>query len=94
MTDDELKAMLWPAESVLTGFDKLILPDFFGTLARHGNRIYLKKIRKSFPVGTRLRMCDSKGFFALGEVRDYDEGPAVKPIKAFWTDETQEGLKK
>ena len=94
MTDEELISLLRPAESVLTGCEKLTLPDFFGSLARHGNRIYLKKIRKSYPVGTRLRLCDSKGFFALGEVREYDDGTAVKPIKAFWTEKTQDGAAK
>ena len=94
MGDDELVSLLHPTETALTGFERLVMPDFFGGLARHGNRIYLKKLRKNYPVGTRLRMCDSKGFFALGEVRQYDEGLAVKPVKAFWTEETQEGMRK
>ena len=35
------------------------------------------------PVGTRLRISDRDGFFAIGEVRRYDEGTAIKPIKRF-----------
>ena len=94
MSDDELKALLRPVESVLTGIPELTLPDFFGGLARHGNEIYLKKIRKDIPLGTRVRMKDSSGFFALGEVREFENGPAVKPVKAFWTGETQNGKPK
>ena len=34
-------------------------------------------------VGTRYKLYGSNGFFALGEVRDFESGRAVKPIKQF-----------
>jgi hypothetical protein len=36
----------------------------------------------SYPAGQRLRLYDDS-FFSLGEVREYDDGLAVKPIKKF-----------
>jgi hypothetical protein len=30
-----------------------------------------------------VRLADEKGFFALGEVREYEDGKAIKPIRQF-----------
>ena len=94
MSDDDLIGLVKPVESALHNIPDLIIPDFFCSLARHGNEIYLKKIRKNIPEGTRVKMKDSSGFFALGEVRKFEKGLAVKPIKAFWTDMTQDGVRR
>ncbi|MGI6742633.1 MAG: tRNA pseudouridine(55) synthase TruB [Eubacteriales bacterium] len=95
MTDEELKAKLKPVERVFDDLENIILPDFFGSLARHGNSIYLKKLsrykNRGFAVGDRVRMSDKNGFFALGELRMRDNELVIKPIKAFWTSETQDG---
>ena len=45
-------------------------------------QIALKKIGLDLPVGQRVRLYDS-GFFSLGEVREYPDGAAIKPIKKF-----------
>ena len=45
--------------------------------------IYIKKIGVSLPLGERVTLYDEKGFFALGEVREFDAGLAIKPIKQF-----------
>ena len=45
--------------------------------------IYLKKIGQALPVGERVTLHDELGFFALGEVREFDSGLAIKPIKQF-----------
>jgi len=34
-------------------------------------------------VGTVLRICDVNGFFAVGEVKEFDSGLAIKPIRQF-----------
>ena len=59
------------------------LSEFFARLARAGQEIYLSKIHLEFPVGELLRLYDSEGFFAVGEVRDFEGGVAIKPIRQF-----------
>ncbi len=84
MEMDERMERLRPVEELFSDLDAVNLPDFYRTLCRNGCEIYLKKIGASFPVGTRLRLCDSHGgFFALGEVGEYEDGIAVKAIKIF-----------
>ena len=77
-------SLLRPVEELFSDLDTIHLPDFYRTLCRNGCEIYLKKLGVSFPVGSRLRLCDSQGvFFALGEVSEYEGGIAVKAIKIF-----------
>ena len=92
VTLEELEAMdmdgrlerLRPVEELFSDLEAVNLPDFYRTLCRNGCEIYLKKLGVSFPVGARLRLCDSRGvFFALGEVGEYEDGIAVKAIKIF-----------
>ena len=59
------------------------LEPFFARLARAGQEIYLKKIGASIPEGELVRLTDSEGFFALGEVRSFEAGLAIKPIRQF-----------
>ena len=61
----------------------LKLSDFYAKLSRNGCEIYQKKIGADFPLGTMLRVCDKNGFYAIGEVREYPEGSAVKLLKRF-----------
>mgnify|MGYP003312437343 CR=1 FL=1 len=71
------------------GYDKAYLwtdkaPAFYEKICRSGCEIYQSKIKTNYSFGTRVRLCNSKGeFFALGEVRDYENGSAVKAIKTF-----------
>ena len=82
---DERLALLRPVEEIFNELDAVRLPSFYEKLFRSGCEIYLKKAKlPEYPVGTRLRVLDSKGgFFALGEVREYENGLAVKSIKLF-----------
>jgi hypothetical protein len=57
--------------------------DFFARLAHSGLEIYLKKIDLDLAEGTRVRLLDKNGFFAVGEVRAFDDGLAIKPIRQF-----------
>jgi tRNA pseudouridine55 synthase len=82
MSSEEREALLLPTESLFVSCPILTLPPFFARLAQAGNEIYLKKVGVSYPVGQRLRLYDDS-FFSLGEVREYDDGLAVKPIKKF-----------
>ena len=83
MTDAERMAALIPVENVFADAPAVHLPPFFARLARSGQQIYQKKIGTSYPLGQKIRMRDERGFFALGEVREYEEGVAIKPIKMF-----------
>lgn len=83
MSEEERMAVLIPVEKVFADAPSVHLPPFFARLARSGLEIYQKKIGTSYPLGTKLRMKDDAGFFALGEVREYEEGVAIKPIKMF-----------
>ena len=91
-TPDELENMdmearlarLRPVEGLFEDLDIVRLPQFYRTLCRNGCEIYQKKIGCDYPVGTRVRLCDDQGgFFALGEVGEFESGTAIKAIKIF-----------
>ena len=83
MSEDERAALVLPIDSVFKDMDAVKLPPFFARLARCGVEIYLKKIGLSAEVGRRFRLYDGDEFFALGEVREFEDGFAIKPIKQF-----------
>ncbi len=84
MTDSEKRSLLRPTEVLFSNLPGVVLPDFYHTLCRNGCEIYLSKIGVSEPVGARVRLLTEAGeFFALGEVRAYEAGDAVKAIKLF-----------
>ena len=82
---DERLTLLRPFEEIFNDLDSVKLPAFYEKLFRSGCEIYIKKAKlPEYPIGTRLRVLDSTGgFFALGEVREYENGLAVKSIKLF-----------
>lgn len=80
---DERKALLLPLEDAFSNLESVKLSDFFSRLSRNGCEIYQKKIGTSFERGTLLRMYDKSGFYALGEVRDFKDGSAIKTVKLF-----------
>ncbi len=84
MSDGEKRSLLMPTESLFTDMPAVTLPEFYHTLCRNGCEIYLSKLKLSFPIGARVRLYDHTGdFFALGEIRDYEAGAAIKAIKLF-----------
>ena len=84
LTKEEKEALLIPIEALFVSLPSVRLSPFFEKLCRSGCEIYLKKIGVSLPVGARVRLCDEAGtFFALGDVREYENGLAVKAIKTF-----------
>lgn len=83
MSEEEREACIYPVEDVFKKYDEVRLPDFFARLAHSGLEIYLHKIKKEFTVGTVLRLADADGFFAVGEVREFEDGLAIKPIRQF-----------
>ncbi len=84
MSDAEREARLLPIESLFTDLPAVHLPAFYEKLSRSGCEIYQKKIGTAYAIGTRVRLCDATGvFFALGEVREYEGGTAIKAVKLF-----------
>ena len=83
MTEAERDACIFPIEYIFRNLEAVTLPDFFARLAHSGLEIYLKKINLTLPLGTRVRLLDKDGFFAVGEVREYEDGFAIKPIRQF-----------
>lgn len=83
MTPDELSECIIPVEKLFAKYREVILPPFFSRLAHNGLEIYLAKIGQFFDIGEILRISDGNGFFAIGEVRMYEDGAAVKPLRQF-----------
>lgn len=79
----EREALIVPVEEIFKGAERITLPDFFSRLAHSGLEIYLKKIGATLPLGARVTLFDKDGFFALGEVREFEDGLAIKPIRQF-----------
>ena len=83
MTEQMRDSLIIPIENIFTDYRKITLPPFFARLARCGVEIYEKKLGMSLSIGERVKLFDEKGFFAIGEVRSFDGGVAIKPIKQF-----------
>ena len=83
MTENERISLLIPTESLFEDCPVVALPEFFEKLCRGGCEIYQKKVGTKLDVGTRVRIYGKDGFFALGEVREYENGTAIKAIKTF-----------
>ena len=83
LSPEERWARVLPVEVIFADKEEIELPPFFARLARAGQEIYLKKLNLSLGVGCQVRLVDSEGFFALGEVREFEDGAAIKPIRQF-----------
>lgn len=83
---DTRLSWLLPAESLFYSLPPVTLPPFFAGLARNGCEIYESKIGLEYETGSRVKLYDDNGFFALGEVMDFEDGRAIKPIKLFRID--------
>ena len=84
MSEEERAAAIYPVEYIFRDLPKIKLPAFFARLAKSGLEIYLKKIGVTADIGQKFALYDEGGaFFAVGEVREFEEGAAVKPIRQF-----------
>lgn len=84
MTEEKRFSLLLPTESLFEDLPAVTLSAFYEKLSRNGCEIYQKKIHTDLPVGIRVRMYGESGiFYALGEVREYGSGSAIKAIKLF-----------
>ncbi len=85
LDQEQRSALLRPVEEIFAEYEAVKLPAFYERLFRSGCEIYLKKAKlPELPEGSRLRVLDSNGeFFALGEIKSYENGLALKSIKLF-----------
>lgn len=81
MSQEERDALLIPTEELFKELPEVTFPAFYERLAKNGAEIYQKKIGAHFPVGELLRVHGGDGFFGLGEVREYEDGSAIKIVK-------------
>lgn len=83
MSGEERAARLLPVERLFLDLPAVTLPPFYEKLCRDGCEIYQSKIGTAMAVGSRVRLYGSAGFFAVGQVRDYPAGTAIKAVKRF-----------
>ncbi len=84
MTYEERVGCLLPTESLFAPLPAVVLEPFFYTLCRNGCELYQNRIKTGFDIGQRVRLRTPDGeFFALGEVRTFEDGTAIKAIKIF-----------
>lgn len=83
MSEAERDGAIRNVEEIFEKYPVVTLPAFYSKLAHSGLEIYQKKIGASHSVGSLVRLYDEGGFFALGEVREYEDGSAIKPIRRF-----------
>ena len=83
MEQNERLCCLLPIESAFSELPRVNLPSFYAKLFQNGNEIYQKKIGTDFKVGQRLRVYVDGEFYALAEIREFEQGSAVYGIKRF-----------
>lgn len=83
MEMEQREALILPIESLFTSAPEVVLPDFYARLCRSGCEIYQHKIKASYKEGEFIRLSDKNGFFALGQVKAYPGGTAIKALKLF-----------
>ena len=83
MSEEKKRALVIPTEKIFANWRGVALSDFFSHLAHSGVELYLNKLGISLPLGEKVRLSDKDGFFAIGEVREFEKGFAIKPIRQF-----------
>ena len=83
MTPEQRASVVRPVETLFSDLSAVTLDDFYARLCRSGCEIYQHKIKTAYPVDEFVRIRDKNGFFALGKVKEYENGSAIKAIKIF-----------
>lgn len=83
MTPEQRASVVRPVETLFSELPAVTLDDFYAKLCKSGCEIYQHKIKTAYPVDEFVRILDKNGFFALGKVKEYENGSAIKAVKIF-----------
>lgn len=83
MTPEQRASVVRPVETLFSELPAVTLDGFYAKLCRSGCEIYQHKIKTAYPVDEFVRILDKNGFFALGKVKEYENGSAIKAVKIF-----------
>jgi tRNA U55 pseudouridine synthase TruB len=84
MSENERFSRLISLEELFSELPSVTLPTFYERLFRSGCEIYQKKIGTDHGTDEILKIYGNNcGFFALGKVKDYPDGSAIKSLKLF-----------
>ena len=83
MNESERLSRLLPVEFAFSELPIVNLPPFYAKLFQNGNEIYQKKIGTSFDLSQRMRVYIGGEFYALAEIREFEQGTAIYGIKRF-----------
>ena len=91
MTFEERLTLPKPTESLFLDLDAVNVNDFYAKLVRGGTPLFQKKLKRSFPDGTLIRIRNRDTFIALGRAETLDGEPVIRPEKLFVIDAPQNG---
>ena len=83
MTPEQRASVVRPVETLFYEWPAVTIDGFYAKLCRSGCEIYQHKIKTAYPVDEFVRIRDKNGFFALGKVKEYENGSAIKAVKIF-----------
>lgn len=83
MTPEQRASVVRPVETLFSELPAVTLDGFYAKLCRSGCEIYQHKIKTAYPADEFVRILDKNGFFALGKVKEYENGSAIKAVKIF-----------
>lgn len=83
MSEDERANLLLPPDELFKEAEAISFSEFYTRLFKSGCEIYQKKIGTNFPLDTYLRVYENNELLALAQVRNFEDGSAIKSIKFF-----------
>lgn len=86
MTLEERYSLVMPTDTLFQDCPRLDVNDFYAKLIIGGTELYQEKTHTTFDLGKRIRIYHKNRFLALGEVSNFENGTAIKPIKLFELD--------
>lgn len=88
MSEEELKAVLIPVETLFDEYQRITLPSFFSKLFKNGCEIYFKKLRPkgidTTAEGVTYQIWDADGFIAIADSVMFEKGMAIRAKKMFF----------
>lgn len=83
MDESDRMKLLMPLETLFDNLESVHLSDFYARLAKSGTEVYQKKIGTKYENDALIKLYHKNIFFALGRVKEYEKGSALKPEKQF-----------